>query len=400
MNLGEEYRWNIRTITYGFDPSFRNYFGERGMEEVRKAMAMLNALPPFSKMSTNLEEFSLDTRRHNQTASALLIRDMKSHALGAVIEQLGLTAPERYTWTLRDRVEVAPDINYWVIMRNFEPVPGSVSSYRPSKFVNGVLYTYGIFEFVNPDVADAVEFPVDPANPTHTTVASHMNGLFSGFLNTGEFFTGLTRDDVAGLRYLYRAANYNVESLTFSNIVSSGGVPWTPVGGGGFSNLVNTALRPGVDKLVFVEGKYESEFGTFRAITNSYSDYYVTNNTVRKQTIRSALVQPDIIFGAQDLGPVTVILRTGIADWQNNSLVNGDVEMAGPGVCTFPQFIIFNKLGPFLLNFNGGGSFQFEEGAFNAFSYVWGAFDGTTNAPVVFPEGSSLEDLEQRVLGH
>lgn len=404
MNLGEEYRWNMRTITYGFDSSFRNYFGERGMQEVRKAVAILNALPPISKMSTNLDEFPLDTRRVNQTAGALQILDLKSFALGALVEQMGLTAPERYVWTLHDRVEIAPVVNYWVVMRNFEPVPGSISNYRPSKFVNGTLYTYSIFEFVAPDWADALEFPVDPASPTHSTVASAIPGFpFSGPLNLGEFFTGLTRDDVAGLRYLYRSGNYNIENLVFSNNVTSGGVPWSPVGGG--SNFVNTALRPGVDKITFVEGKYESEFGNFIATVNTYSDLYVTNNHVIKQSLRTVLVQPDIIFGARDMFnfiPPQPMERTVATDWQNNGALNGQVVLAGPGVCTTPQFINFNKIGPFLLNISvdNNRSFLTEETAFSDFSFVWGSFDGTTNAPVVYPEGSSLEALEQQVLGN
>lgn len=403
MNLGEEYRWNIRTITYGFDPSFRNYFGERGMQEVRKAVAILNALPPVSKMSTNLEEFPLDTRRYNSTANALGILDLKSHALAALIEQMGLTAPERFVWQLHDRVEVAPIVNYWVVMRNFEPVPGSISNYRPSKFVNGTLYTYSIFEFVNPDFAEAIEYPVDPASPTASTVAGVMGAFSAGFLNYGEFFSGLTRDDIAGLRYLYRPGNYNIENLVFSNNVTSGGVPWSPVGGG--SNFVNTALRPGVDKITFVEGKYESEFGNYISTINTYSDLYVTNNHLIKQSLRTALPLPDIIFGARDMYnfvPPSPLERTGA--WQNNAGIHGqNVSLnivGGPGVCIPSQVINFNKIGPALINITEVNSRAFltEEDAFSTF--VWGSFDGTTNPPVIYPEGSSLEALEQQVLGN
>src|SRR4051794_21396165 len=61
MNIGEEYRWNIKTVTYGFDKSFLDYFGQRGVDDVNKAIAILNALPPVSKMSANLSEFPTDT---------------------------------------------------------------------------------------------------------------------------------------------------------------------------------------------------------------------------------------------------------------------------------------------------------------------------------------------------
>src|SRR5262249_48087172 len=80
MNLGEEYRWNIRTVTYGFDESFLNYFGQQGADAINKAIAILNSLPAFSKMSTNLSEFPTDTRRVNYRASALGLQDLKSAA--------------------------------------------------------------------------------------------------------------------------------------------------------------------------------------------------------------------------------------------------------------------------------------------------------------------------------
>jgi len=400
MNLGEEYRWNTRTLVYGFDESFRNYFGERGMQEVRKAIAILNALPPFSKMSTNLDEFSTDTRRVNQTASALGILDLKSYTLAFLIEQLGLAGPERYTWCLRERREFPDQIEYDVIMRNFEPVPGSVSNYRPSKYVNGTLYTYGVYEFAAPVAwADAVEFPVDPAAPIFTSVASAADGLWGGFLNTGEFFTGLTRDDIAGLRYLYRPPNYNIEGLVFSNSISSGGTAWTPVGGSG-TNFVNEALRPGVDKITFVEGKYDSEFGSFFVINNTFTDYYVTNSHQFKQTLTRTLVQPDFIFTAADLSAFFSIART--VSQINNDAINGQQVLAGPGVIAPPYFLTFNKIGPVLLNVDFIDplvfDFLFEEDGFRGF--VWGSYDGTTNAPVIYPEGSSLEALEQQVLGN
>ncbi len=398
MNLGEEYRWNMRTLVYGFDESFRNYFGERGMDEVRKAMAILNALPPFSKMSTNLEEFSTDTRRLNNTASALGIIDLKSYTLAFMVEQLGLASPERYTWCLRDRVVFPTDIDYYVIMRNFEPVPGSVSNYRPSKYVNGVLYTYGVFELTTAgtDWADAVEFPVDPLALPFTSVASAADGLFGGGLALGQYFTGLTRDDVAGLRYLYRPQNLQIEGLAVTNAISSGGIPWLPVGGG--SNYVDQALRPGVDKITFVEGKYDSAFGSFITITNTLTDYYVTNFHQIKQQIRRTLVQPDIIFTAGDLNATFSVGRT--VSRINNDALNGQIVLAGPGVIAPPFFLTFNKVGPFLVNVDFTDpnviDQMFEESALQGF--VWGSFDGTTNAPIIYPEGASMEELENQVL--
>src|SRR5262245_14625159 len=71
MNRGDEYRWNMRTITFGIDSSFKTFFGQRGVEELRKAVAIINKLPPVSKMSSNLVEFPTNARGVNFQAATL-----------------------------------------------------------------------------------------------------------------------------------------------------------------------------------------------------------------------------------------------------------------------------------------------------------------------------------------
>ena len=156
MNLGEEYRWNERTITYGFDKSFMDYFGQKGVVEVNKAMAILNGLPQFSSMSASLNEFPTDSKRINYQAYGVFLIDLKSSALQILVEEMGLASPERFVWCLRSRI-VLPNgtqTNYTVIMRSFDPV-----NLYPSKYVNNVLYTYQVFDFPAPDsFADAIQF--------------------------------------------------------------------------------------------------------------------------------------------------------------------------------------------------------------------------------------------------
>jgi len=36
MDLHEEYRWNLPVLTYGFDQSFLDYFGQPGVEASRR----------------------------------------------------------------------------------------------------------------------------------------------------------------------------------------------------------------------------------------------------------------------------------------------------------------------------------------------------------------------------
>ena len=207
MNLGEEYRWNVPTITYAFDATFVEYFGTNGMAAVDQAMKILNDLPPASRLDPN--EFLLNTVSSNPQAAGLSLFDLKSTALTFLVEELGLAEPERWTYALRRRDVIGtPAItNYLVIQRNFDPV-----TYRPTNVVNGVSFNYIVFDpaYINPDGADAVEIPF-----TTTAVAG-----FAGF-GSGDFLFGLTRDDVGGLKYLYKPTTLNVETLPANTFLST-----------------------------------------------------------------------------------------------------------------------------------------------------------------------------------
>jgi carbohydrate-binding DOMON domain-containing protein len=50
MNIGEGYRWNIPTLTYGFSRSFIDYFGSNGVAAIESAITILNSLPPASSL--------------------------------------------------------------------------------------------------------------------------------------------------------------------------------------------------------------------------------------------------------------------------------------------------------------------------------------------------------------
>jgi biopolymer transport protein ExbD len=55
MNLGEEYRRNNPFIS-AVDRNFLDYFGERGVEEIDKALKVLNDLPPMSRQALGINE--------------------------------------------------------------------------------------------------------------------------------------------------------------------------------------------------------------------------------------------------------------------------------------------------------------------------------------------------------
>ena len=190
-------------------------------------MSILNNLTNVSSYSQSLSEFPLAATRENPTATALSLVDLKSTTLHLMLEQLGLAEPERYTWTLHNRV-VGPggcpaDVQYLTVQRNFAISPTSLDQPQASSYVNDTLYSYFILELCasppGPPLAEAWDFPVDPLDNSFTAVAGSSASTFAfgvgagnKSLGYGRYYLGLTRDDVAGLRYLLRQNNLNWES--------------------------------------------------------------------------------------------------------------------------------------------------------------------------------------------
>ena len=426
QNLGEEYRYNIPTLTYGFDAAFLNYFGTNGVAEIDQAMKLLNDLPAFSRLSADLAEYPADTRRFNYQASALGLIDVKAYALSSVLQELGMAGAERYVWCLRNRyVDPANVPWYTVIKRNFDSI-----TWEPTSYVNNALFTYQIMAFDTATDFDAVEYDTDPNLPSVSSVSALADppplAAATGYYVTdgfGMFYTALTRDDVGGLRYIYSAANWNVEPLPTNAIAAglglqggiigggtSGGNPWgqppgsTNTTGGGTNTVtvtnavVNVATRPGVDHIAFVRVNYDSAFGVWVPLTNVWTDTYMTNYATKTQTLQRTLSQPDILFTASDLGvdPTGVPFTWGlITSFVNDSTLQGTPitgDVNGPGLMAGPAVITFNKLGPWWYQTTGGETSPRVQG------FLWGSFDGTTNAPVVYPSGTSITALEQAII--
>lgn len=210
MNLSEDYRWNTPVITYAYDQSFLLYFGARGVQDVEAAIGIFNNLPPVSQMSPNLTEFTQSAKSLHPQAETFGVLDLKSHAMRLLLEELGLAQAERWVFALRARTtDTNPDrTNYTVIQLNFDPV-----TLRPQTNINGIRWSnYTIRERQNPDVADAIEQTGDSLALRNTSVSS-------GILFPGEFYIGLSRDDVGGLRYLLRPNNFNVEQIAPGSFV-------------------------------------------------------------------------------------------------------------------------------------------------------------------------------------
>jgi hypothetical protein len=231
-NLGEEYRRNVPLMYYACNANFLDYFGSNGVAAVDGAFAILNGLTNVDSYSPDLSEFPLESRHLNYQAGALGLFDLKSWTLAAMMEQLGLADPVRYDWTLHDRAHVGTVAcpagqEYLVVQRNFDFISSPLNQLQYSPYINDVLYSYYIAEFCtgpNP-LAITQPFSVDPLADTFSPVAAFNIGY-------GTFYTGLTRDDVAGLRYLLAANNFNFENGPAGSILlnssSGGGISYGP----------------------------------------------------------------------------------------------------------------------------------------------------------------------------
>src|SRR5215469_11178859 len=234
-NFPEGYRRNDPVLYYAYDRAFSGYFGAQGEAAADQAFAIMNNFftnhpNGVDGYSHSLSEFPFDSQHFNGIAQGLYLTDLKSVTLHCLVEQMGLAEPERYTWTLRQRFEgpspppCPENVTYVVINRNYgiddQPLtgPGTGTIYSP--YVNNLLYTYGILENCNhhppPWSAITVPFSTDMTMPQYTAVAANdfEGGAETGLggLQVGGFYSGLTVDDAAGMRFLMTSNNIQWET--------------------------------------------------------------------------------------------------------------------------------------------------------------------------------------------
>jgi len=368
MYSGQGYRWNVPTVTYGFDSSFVAYFGLKGVTAVQEAIRILNDLPAASEI--DLAKYPDFTTATNSEAQAENLLDLRSAALSLLLEQLGLASPtesifELHSW--RALPGNPSQFAYQTVARNFDP-----TDYAPSAYVNGFQYDYQILNFQPTGLNLQLAAPYlmgepDSRNLFYSAVADKKPGF-------GGLFSGFTADDAGGLRYLYSGKNVNYETL----------LPGVEGAGSNRNSFVNAALRPGVGKIKFVAQPYDAKSVQFLALTNEYIDTYFTNGVFRHQQLRRVVTQPDFLFSAGDTEPdypvVVPYARSGTSNWIN-SAANGSPSAPGPGIIAPPVRITFTALGK-QTRLQGTNLFQ----QVNDQSYYWASFDKSSNAPIVYPQ--------------
>lgn len=420
MKLGEGYRWNVPVITYGFDQSFLDFFGANGVAAVDSAIQVLNNLPPASQI--NLTNYVKSSTRVNFAAQNQDLIDLKSRVLPYLLEQLGLGRPiDSMFWLRSFSYDSSSNRAYFTTLyRNYDPM--TIAS---AQSVNSQMYDfYVLFKLASPpgyseileagsiplsgqvgnsvdwygDVswepypiildktAYVIEYPLSfsssriiPSVAQATKVdggVSYM-GIFDGGVGfVGIYFTGLTYDDVGGLKYLYSTNNIAMESL----------IPGVSGAGTNASNYVVRALRPGVEKITFQRMDYVStNQQIFQTITNQYADTYITNGVFQQQSLQRVISKPDILFTANFNG-LTDVSRTGTTNWVNNGAPSND----GPGVIQ-PQVVInLNRLGPSVFNFS---EIYPSTDLVTNYLPIWGTFNGTTNPPLMFPSNPANTNI-------
>jgi hypothetical protein len=428
---GEEYRWNTPFIVYGYNAGFIDFFGPRGVQEVEKAVKILNDLPAASQL--NVDDYPFNTQRINFRAAALGLVDLKSYALADTILEMGLLSPNRWIYCLRNRYQPGPNrfpVFFNLIRRNYETVPttGGIVLAAETSYINGRLWTYyDIGDFDNPPESDVFNTTLDPLDFGRFDPVAATRDAFSGF-SIGSYFSGLTRDDVMALKFIYQAGNFNYESVlpgstNAGSAVSSGGGGGSPWGipstnvvvipGVTTGGLINPAVRYGVDKPTFIRGEYDSILGQlFTPVTNVFVEtVFVRTGVVTSQAVQRVITTPDILYDAADIqlgaepGFIAAFIDAiTVADgsWQNSAGLNGQaITRAGPGVIQPPVTITFENVGFITQETATGFIGNLVQGVGGLPYFVWGAFDGTTNEPVIFLRGGSISaaELEQIQLG-
>jgi hypothetical protein len=389
MDMNEEYRWNVPVVTYGFDKSFLEYFGSNGVAAVESAIQILNDLPPASDIV--LSNYPVETRRLNVRAGAANLSDLKSVALALLVEQLGLAQPTRNVLDLRGWVpqiqspfsvcatDTCPLLLTFpdrILRRNFDP-----ETLAPSFAVNDIVYAAVLFTN-SPTVEDLIETDIaqDPLGTPYAAVADAFSFWYSGY-TPGIVYTGLTRDDVGGLRYLLSSTNVNRERWLRDVVFIH------PHGTSKFRD--RGAWRPGVEKITFVPQPV-GRHGKFKPLVTRYSDTLIVNGTAVSQPVKRVVAKPDFLFSARntldDNAAGLMFSRSGTSNWVNHAALNGHSTKAGPGVI-HPQVKIsfYNQVGLFV---STSASFpaQFTTSG-------WASYDTSTNPPILYPPHSPTAGL-------
>jgi len=161
-----------------------------------------------------------------------------------------------------------------------------------------------------------------------------------------------------------------------------------------------TNLYQGVQNVKFVYAPYDSLLSQrFNPITNYYTMVMVTNSQLVTQYFQRVVTQPDILLSANNF--IAGNTFNGSASRNINFDTNNALAgLAGPGVINSSVTFNYNKIGD---AFRNGPLTSFPTATFLSEltqqpTLAWASFDSSTNDPVVYPNGTSIQNLENQIL--
>lgn len=273
-----------------------------------------------------------------------------------------------------------------------EEVGVATSPYLPAgSFIQSTNYTWRTFA-TNQPVGEFIILPTNTCDVALLSSALTFTNLYTNVLTSVTTDVTISNATVGATNF---TQSYTLSQINYSTNHAFVSLPVLCLQ----SNLV---LAQGIERVSFVRRDYDSLLGRFfTPFTNSYTMHIVTNNTLRPMRVIQPVTAPDIVFSAADLasGPAELPGAGGLArsiTFNSNSLAFYPGNF-GPGTIESPMAITFDKVGE---HFAGGSSsiFQRDISEASAFpTFRWGSFDATTNAPIIYPNGTSIENLERLI---
>jgi hypothetical protein len=129
--------------------------------------------------------------------------------------------------------------------------------------------------------------------------------------------------------------------------------------------------------------------------------YNPTNSQLYTQTFQRTVTTPDILLTAQDGadGPAGINFNnTVVRTTPNYDVGNILPGLRGPGVINSPSTFTYNKVGDIFFNgpISDTNAYLYEVTHFKQLQ--WASFDGSTNDPVIYGNGASIQNLENQMV--
>jgi hypothetical protein len=311
-------------------------------------------------------------------------------------------------------------------------------------FGNIVTNTYATRSLAGTISLSLSNSPFATAGTPSTIVTNFTASFLPGIY--GDFF--ILPTNLCGAQILSNAFSQVVGTTNLPTIITPGGtngtgstniisITFIPGNVTFFTNRVliylpvtcpvdTVATRQGIERIQFVRRDYDSLINQqWDPLTNDYVLVELTNSAFVPRHMQRRVPRPDFLFSAADLvfnhsfsysntvdgaTDSETVTTTGnlLADpFAYRTMVFNQnarpANLAGPGTIESPPILptifVLNKQAPIFLNGPLGSTNLFLDETTASQLVALGSFDGTTNAPVVYPNGTSIEELEGLLTG-